>query len=264
MFALSGVLIAAAVVHAAAPVQTVIVPIPRVTTVSMPQATAEAEPEPEPVAPAEPTPAAEDPGPPDVEYEPALVLAAGPSEPALTRPAKPFSVADGGIVLPGGAYEARAEAAFELDGRPTLVAVGASWCAPCVAELPELLEVAGALHETFGTRVVFASVDGSHDAAGLALEVASFFHKAGAGAPPEWIEFRADPKWAWAALAAPLAGPDGGLREYGVPLLMLLDGCGDLRVAVQNPLDETAAEALVTEVAGLDAAPTGRCGGAAP
>lgn len=66
-----------------------------------------------------------------------------------------------------------------LKGKPFLLNLWATWCAPCVAELPTLAKLAG------GGRVAVITV--SQDLTG-AEKIAPFLAAHGAGALPGWLD----------------------------------------------------------------------------
>ena len=152
---------------------------------------------------------------------------------------------DRGFWLAGGRHDAYHEGDLVFDGRPVLLTVGAAWCKPCVAELRELIAFAGELRKARnGLRVVLVSVDGSGGRSGLSLAVEDLLARERALNPgldelilPAWLELRSDPRWEWARLAGPFVPP---LRDSGIPLAMLFDGCGNLRLLAQERLDAEA------------------------
>jgi len=176
-------------------------------------------------------------------------------------------VEDRGVALLGGDYERLRQGPPELAGRPTLVAVGAPWCGPCVAELGDLLDTAAELRARHDARFIYASVDGSGGPSGLALAALDLFERHNARyarhqtrSPPPWLELRADPGWAWAQLAARALGDPAGPTDPppALPLALLLDACGDVVAVAQGELDPDARHRLAQLLEGA-ARETGPC-----
>jgi thiol-disulfide isomerase/thioredoxin len=119
---------------------------------------------------------------------------------------------------PAGARLATAE----LKGKPALVNLWATWCVPCVAELPLLDELAGELGD--GVRVLTVSQD-----MGGAEVVPPFFAQRKFANLPQWL----DPE-----MALPPA-----LKAPGLPLTVLYDAEGKEVWRVMGGYDWSSAEA---------------------
>ncbi len=113
-------------------------------------------------------------------------------------------------------------ASASLKGKPALVNLWATWCVPCVAEMPLLDELAGELGD--GVRVLTVSQDLNG-----AEVVAPFFAEKKFAHLPQWIdpEMRLPP-----ALNAP-----------GLPLTVLYDAEGKEVWRVMGGFDWSSAEA---------------------
>jgi thiol-disulfide isomerase/thioredoxin len=66
----------------------------------------------------------------------------------------PLSAGTPAPPLPGLRWSDGRMAALDFDGRPTLINVWATWCPPCLAEMPELV----AAHQEWGDRVRFVGL----------------------------------------------------------------------------------------------------------
>lgn len=144
-------------------------------------------------------------------------------------------------LLPGTPSVSRERLGF--DGRPTLVALVASWCAPCAAELPRLVSFAAAM----GLRLVLVSLDDVEGPESLAAVVEDLFARAepSSRVVPR-LELRADPDGAWTDATAPLLldrGDPGAL-----PQTLLLAGDGTLLALVQGGFDDAIGERLAVHV----------------
>lgn len=136
----------------------------------------------------------------------------------------------------------RAPLAF--DGQPALVALVASWCAPCAAELPEL----SALAERAGLRLVLVSLDDVGGPESLRALIEDLFVRAeptSRALPP--AELRADPDGVWLLATGPLlmAGDPDAL-----PQSLLFDGDGALLALVQGALDRAVVARFEGHLAG--------------
>lgn len=129
------------------------------------------------------------------------------------------------VVLRDGEGAARPLA--ELVGQGAVLNFWATWCTPCVSEMPALARLAEALRPR-GVRVIAASTD-----RGGAATVRAFFARTGIAGLEVWL----DPGAA-AALAC-------GVR--GVPTTLVLDRHARARARVEGALDWSAA-ALQAEV----------------
>lgn len=146
-------------------------------------------------------------------------------------------------IIGGSGPPIRAKVGSDLRG-PTLVAVGARWCKPCLRELPTLLDLAAQLRERYGVQLHYAFVDAKTDdparlRSAFAELVALESEYVSGGDPltaPAWIDVSGDPEWTWAQMV------DGvpGLRERGIPLTLGFDRCGSLRLVTQEALTEEA------------------------
>jgi thiol-disulfide isomerase/thioredoxin len=126
---------------------------------------------------------------------------------------------------PAGAKLATAD----LKGRPALVNLWATWCVPCVAEMPLLDELAGELGD--GVRVLTVSQDLNG-----AEVVPPFFAQRKLANLPQWLD---------ADMALPPA-----LKAPGLPLTVLYDTEGKEVWRVMGGYDWSSAEAreLIAEV----------------
>jgi len=143
-------------------------------------------------------------------------------------------------LLPGTHALSRAPLAFaEVGGRAGLVALVASWCAPCAAELPQLLAFA----QAEDLRLVLVSLDDVAGPESLAAVIEDLFARAepSSRAVPR-VELRADPDAVWTDATAPLLidrGDPGAL-----PQTLLLSGDGKLLALVQGGFAADVAERL--------------------
>ena len=137
------------------------------------------------------------------------------------------------------------KAPFVAEGA-SVVALVASWCAPCAAELPRLT----ALAEQTGARLVFVSLDDVAGPESLAAVIEDLFARA---EPSSRVmpaaELRADPDGAWTDATAPLLvdrGDPGALPQTlvfaGGRLVMLVQGALDEAVAARSVVHLEAAE----------------------
>jgi thiol-disulfide isomerase/thioredoxin len=126
---------------------------------------------------------------------------------------------------PAGAKLATAD----LKGRPALVNLWATWCVPCITEMPLLDELAGELGD--GVRVLTVSQDLNG-----AEVVPPFFAQRKLANLPQWLD---------ADMALPPA-----LKAPGLPLTVLYDTEGKEVWRVMGGYDWSSAEAreLIAEV----------------
>jgi thiol-disulfide isomerase/thioredoxin len=119
-----------------------------------------------------------------------------------------FALGPQPVTLPGVAFgdaAGKRHTLAEFKGRYVLLNLWATWCAPCVQELPSLLE----LQKQMGNTLVVLPVDvGRGDAA----EAVQFFKSHGVAALPVYMDSDI-------ALVRALKG-------YGLPLTVLLDPQG--------------------------------------
>ena len=113
-------------------------------------------------------------------------------------------------------------ATADLKGKPVLVNLWATWCVPCVAEMPLLDELAGELGE--GVRVLTVSQDMN----GAEL-VPPFFAQRKFANLPQWLD---------AEMKLPPA-----LKAPGLPLTVLYDAQGKEVWRVMGGYDWASAEA---------------------
>ncbi len=124
----------------------------------------------------------------------------------------------------------------ELRGEGTLLNFWALWCAPCVEELPELVEVARA-HEARGGRLVTISYDlmvPGADAAAAPGKVRAFLDRKGWDFPVLILDdvdyARIDERFA---------------LEGGVPVTLALDAAGEVVDAEHGQAGRARFEALM-------------------
>ena len=131
-----------------------------------------------------------------------------------------------------------------FDGQPALVALVASWCAPCAAELP----VALALAERAGLRLVLVSLDEVAGPESLRAVIEDLFARAErtSRALPA-VELRADPDGAWTTATAPLL-TDGD--PDALPQSLLFAGDGVLLALAQGALEGLLAARFETHLQG--------------
>jgi thiol-disulfide isomerase/thioredoxin len=133
----------------------------------------------------------------------------------------------------------------ELRGTPVLLNFWASWCPPCVAELPLLDRAARELDGT--AHIVLLNVGEPHDVVG------PFLDDLGVGAATVLRDAR----------EAERPVPDGVVpsravaqvyQTFGLPTSLLLDRRGVIVARVSGPVDEPRLDALLAR-AGVDRAP---------
>jgi len=159
------------------------------------------------------------------------------SEDVLARFAIP---GDRLALLPGTNAPSKARAAFAgAAERPAIVALVASWCAPCAAELPELLRLA----EEADLRLVLVSLDEVAGPESLVAVMEDLFARSAAGSEElPRLELRADPDGRWTDATAPLL--DGRGDPGALPQTLLLSGDGRLLALVQGQLGREVGERL--------------------
>ena len=130
------------------------------------------------------------------------------------------------LVDPAGAKLATGD----LKGKPALVNLWATWCVPCIAEMPMLDELAGELGD--GVRVVTVSQDIQG-----AEKVAPFFAERKLANLPQWLDTKNELAVAYSGGAA------------GLPLTVLYDSEGKEVWRIMGGYDWSTAEAreLVAE-----------------
>jgi thiol-disulfide isomerase/thioredoxin len=111
-------------------------------------------------------------------------------------------------------------------GRGVVLNLWATWCAPCVAELPSLAALARALGEA---HVVVLPL--SSDRGGAAV-VRRFYEERGIVGLGVWL----DPKGA----------AEGALKIRGVPTTLLIDAAGRERARLEGAADWAAPDAQAT------------------
>lgn len=141
---------------------------------------------------------------------------------------------------PAGALS---KAPLALDHGPTLVALVASWCRPCAAELPVLLRAA----QTIGARVVLVAEDDVAGPESLRAVIEDLFARTEPTSRTlPALELRADPEGAWLAATGPLLAAVGD--PGALPQTLLFDR-GRLALLVQGPLDDDVAARFETHLA---------------
>lgn len=138
---------------------------------------------------------------------------------------RPFALVLGEAGL---ARPTRVDGPLTLDGRPVLLHVAASWCAPCVEDLPTFLALAAV-----APRVVMVAAEDVAGPSGLLNAVEALVARAepSSRALPLGLELRADPSWSWAAW----------LGRDTLPLTAVIDARGRLVMLAEGALDADAA-----------------------
>lgn len=193
-----------------------------------------------------------------------------------TKKGPRHEVVDGRVSLGGRETYQKARQGEDLrfGDAPVLMALGATWCVPCGEELGDVLAMAERVHQGHGVRVVLVSLDaGSRGPAGLRNSFDKLFRMyrdthafSPALEPPAWVELRGDPEGAWLGLAdaffadADKAKEEGleALREGGIPMTLLFDGCGHLHLVAQEKLDPATIAKIEARAAAL--AKADKCG----
>lgn len=133
----------------------------------------------------------------------------------------------------------------DLRGRPVLINFWASWCPPCVDELPLLDEAAGELDGRLHT--ILLNVGEPHDV------VAPFLAELGVASPIVLRDARDRER--------PL--PEGvvasrnvaqAYQTFGLPTSLLIDADGVIRARISGPIDDAMLQRLLADV-GLDRSP---------
>ncbi|TCD02312.1 TlpA family protein disulfide reductase [Erythrobacteraceae bacterium CFH 75059] len=124
-----------------------------------------------------------------------------------------------------------------LEGRPVLVNLWATWCAPCVEEMPQLDRLAA----HFADRL--AVVAASQDVRGADV-VGPFFARTGLRHLDPWLD--------------PSNRLTESLGAEALPLTVLYDAEGREVWRLTGPFDWSSADAFAMVEEGLDTAPPGR------
>jgi thiol-disulfide isomerase/thioredoxin len=187
---------------------------------------------------------------------------------AFVRPGEAKSarvvVDDARLSIPAAAGHSAAKqgAPLSFQGKPVLLSIGATWCQPCIEELPDLLVLAARIRDKAGGELCLVSVDGGTGGpAGLWNAFERLRERAAEAHPgipspvfPAWATLRGDPKGAWIALVDHFFAADSRVRESGIPLNLLFDGCGRLHLVVQERIDPATSDRLVATAEKLAAA----------
>ena len=115
----------------------------------------------------------------------------------------------------------------ELKGRPVLVNIWASWCAPCIQEAPALTR----LQDEYSGRVQFIGVD-ILDQLSLAR---AFIAKYG---------------WTYPSVFDPRGAIRDGLLYVGQPITIVYDRSGAKSFELSGPIDEATLARELRKVAG--------------
>jgi len=140
-----------------------------------------------------------------------------------------------------------------LRGRPAYVFLFASWCEPCVAELPWLK----AAYARYGDRIRFLGIDVLEDRAAAA----ALAERAALPFPVAFVDT------ATLDAAVSLDARQYGGAKYLIPADFIIDGTGVVRGAwhgVPVDRDGTAIDAIPQHLAGLVAKSVSRSEGASP
>jgi thiol-disulfide isomerase/thioredoxin len=164
-----------------------------------------------------------------------VVLHPAPPPAVQLRGAEALTAVDPPVVPPAIRLvdaDGRAHGLGEFAGKGLVVNLWATWCLPCVAELPDLADLAGRVRAE-GVEVLALSSD-----RGGAPVVEAFFRAHGIEGLPVWLD------------------PDGAAGEAwavrGIPTTLILDRAGRERARVEGPVDWGAAPvvAAVLKLAG--------------
>ena len=126
--------------------------------------------------------------------------------PAVEREAEAISLSGDWMLSPIGGGEPVPLSSFR--GKSVFLNVWATWCPPCVAEMPSIQKLARKLADDKDVAFVMVSIDNGPD------EVKDFLKEHGYTLP----------------VYMPRANPPKELRSQGVPLTALLDRDGKLRM----------------------------------
>jgi len=127
----------------------------------------------------------------------------------------------------------------DLRGRPVLVNFWASWCPPCVAELPLLDRTAAELADR--VHVVLLNVGEPHDV------VAPFLAELDVGSAIVLRDAR-DEERPLPSGVVPSRAVAQVYQTFGLPTSLLLDEHGVIRARVSGPIDEPRMAALLQRI----------------
>ncbi len=145
---------------------------------------------------------------------------------ALTRTDPPVPLPPAALVdADGGAHGLE-----RFAGQGLVINLWATWCVPCVAELPALAALAGRVRDA-GILVLPLSSD-----RGGAAVVEKYYRKHGIEGLPVWLDPKGAAARAWGA--------------RGIPTTLIVDRQGRERARMEGALD-WASEEVVAEVRGL-------------